>query len=124
MREIKFRAWDGHRFWYSGTVGTEQFENWSKMVREKTALGETCVIQESTCLKDKNGKEIYENDILRFPEDVTIAPQEILYATNEAGTVAKWRTRNAKGWWGDPKSWSECEVIGNIYENPELLLKD
>lgn len=108
-RPIKFRAWDEtyKEMWYFPLIGSHA--NQSKLQNT------TVHIMQFTGLHDKNGKEIYEHDILRFPTEVTKALQEVLYSKHLL------RTRNAKGWWGDPKSWSDVEVIGNIYENPDLL---
>ena len=126
-REIKFRAWDKRakkwRFitsldWYR--PDTRKSDICGVIVvlddgRDQFFPIEEVEVVEFTGLRDKNGKEIYEHDILRFPASVTLAPQEVLYSNHLL------RTRNAKGWWGDPKFWSGVEVIGNIYENPELL---
>lgn len=63
MREIKFRAWDaiGKKMWYD--VESHKVQNF-KVNKEK----EQWFIMQYTGLKDKNGKEIYEGDILKQGE--------------------------------------------------------
>lgn len=78
-----------------------------------------------TGIKDKNGKEIYVGDILKGPT---------LYETpeNTATTYSHWKVTygNCSFYLGDSPidediDWvsEECEVVGNVYENPELLMK-
>ena len=69
-------------------------------------------------IKDKNGKLMWENDIIRHEISDTI------------GTV-KWCEEDYVGWCVDDvmideqqftgEMWSECVVIGNVFDNPELL---
>lgn len=71
-----------------------------------------------TGVKDKNGNRIWENDIIKHEISDTI------------GTV-KWYQEDYVGWCVDDtiideqqftdEMWNECEVIGNIFDNPELL---
>ena len=111
MREIKFRAWDkNNKQWIycevrSGGEGYVEF----RRVRYLTSI-ETEEWQQYTGLKDKNGKEIYEGDILGQEGGWII---EVKYInggfrlnTNHISdySISKW-----------------YKVIGNIYENPELL---
>ena len=91
---------------------------------EETAIEEV-VLMLSTGLKDKNGKEIFEGDIVRNGTDVADIKR---HPTLGFYTVVNGR----EGFFGDGMSiddfeedaeeFSEIiEIIGNIYENPELL---
>lgn len=71
-------------------------------------------ICQCTGLKDKNGKLIWENDIVK---------DNVIYG------VVRWEGVNARyiiddrddGYQDYSEWWQECEVIGNIFDNPELL---
>lgn len=93
------------------------------------------IILQYTGLKDKNGKEIYEGDII--PMDVGADRYNAHYIRNEVGIirgVVEWNNTHQRYWIKYPESkkhniistefgWvgQTFEVIGNIYENPELL---
>jgi len=119
MREIKFREWDGEQMHYWG-FNIEYPRTFEGPPHARGKSSKNMPQMQFTGLHSKNGKEVYENDIIKFPDEVTTAPQEVLNGARE-GSPWHLRTRNARGWWGDPKSWDGIEVIGNIYENPELL---
>jgi hypothetical protein len=106
MREIKFRAWhkDLKEMFYNCLV------NGSCWWNEDTHYGgEHDTLMQYTGLKDCNGKEIYEGDICR--SDDIEAPIKYLLGAFWFGAVLLL----------EPK---EIEIIGNIYENPELLKKE
>ena len=133
-REIKFRAWDKDKEEMLTPDMSEwciNFENGGIDVLESNmnfSTQEDCYISienyelmEFTGLKDKNGKEIYEGDILECDWNDT------RYPIHNIGPV-KWDNRNAcwrLGEGGTAKDDAEnhFKVIGNIYENPELLTK-
>ena len=120
MREIKFRAWDGGRM----IGGVVPFQS------EK--------LMQYTGMKDKNGREIYEGDVLKM---VILAGEEE-YGPHEAYRhVVEYQNaafgfrpthcqlvtpedRKWRSFWRDEDEelWPSryFEVIGNIYENPEL----
>lgn len=115
MREIRFRAWDGSEMHYGGDViiylGRAWLENMSLDARVIHVKDTPPLIAlQFTGLHDKNGKEIYEGDIIR----------------GESGDLpVKWRG----GFYlvrPDQTAFSlydgyELEVVGNIYETPEPL---
>lgn len=117
MREIKFRAWDKEnrimRFAAMGKTSGE-FSPESGLINLEYMFewDDVYPIMQFTGLKDKNGKRIYEGDII-FPD----------YWDKRA--IVKWND-SVTGFYpfnmGDYSVCSdELEVIGNIFENPELL---
>ena len=127
MREIRFRAWD---------KTNKTFINWNgiKFSELNSFINDLYDLQQFTGLLDKNGKEIYEGDIMKYLVHYPIDFQETnpLKKHGRITGGVQW----IKGWlWLDynaekddgtllyEKSAEEWEVIGNIYENPELLIK-
>ncbi len=116
MRTIKFRAWDkvNKDFTYYDSL-RDIAENWMCAFRDMLTQFEW---QEYTGLKDKNGKEIYEGDIINGEQ----YNKKVVYSEGSTNFMVLLYYGNK--WIGD--SLSQCvrsggEVIGNIYENPELL---
>jgi uncharacterized phage protein (TIGR01671 family) len=125
MREIKFRAWiPRFRAW----IPSSQTMIRHREVIERAhllfegSLNSSDIVMESTGLKDKNGVEIYEGDIVEY--------KTFYYGKEKEHIVeVKWE-KEATDLFGEPDfigflaRWEGGEVIGNIYENPELLDKD
>ena len=116
MREIKFRAW---RF---GKV----MDCFSLDILSANAIGliqskDRSELMQYTGLKDKNGKEIYEGDILLVQLQDYGCPKTELFKIiwDDSSVRYKLMDKNGDPWGFDNSS--PMEVIGNIYENPELL---
>ena len=78
-------------------------------------------LMQSTGLVDKNGKEVFEKDIIKFDGKYTKAKRLIRYSEQEGRLVACY-TDFVYDYCDFNKDWIlQWEVIGNIYENPELL---
>jgi uncharacterized phage protein (TIGR01671 family) len=119
-REIKFRAWnqDNQEFQYFifSTGG-----HWSHNI-EAYSTNAIKEWQQYTGLKDKNGKEIYEGDRVTYtnPHSKTSFSHEVRW--DEPWAAFGLFEKNSK--WCKESDWAkivDVEVIGNIYENPELL---
>jgi uncharacterized phage protein (TIGR01671 family) len=97
-----------------------------KILTVNSEIANNCVLMQYTGLKDKNGKEIYEGDIIWYPAEAWM---------NQDGRAMVYWNKDSLGWYAeDTKQSGDCsndelvafispdiEVIGNIYENPELL---
>lgn len=132
MREIKFRAWDkkAKKFiptrnivWNdNGLVGI----NMGFSRKEKRFIGNIKIMQ-YTGLKDKNGKDIYEGDLIKDDEGEIeeVKPPEIF----ECDAFKVYGYKFCSGHFIDARGEKtlerfyshQPEIIGNIYENPDLI---
>ena len=116
MREIKFRAWDKEIKKFHGTFALPLIGSYTVgVLHDRAAVIE---LSQYTGLRDKNGKEIYEGDVIEWSEAALWAVRynqdkaqyevyDHVYSRNQA-TFALC-------------SMKKKSVIGNIYEHPELL---
>ena len=86
------------------------------------------IIQQYTGLKDKNNKEIYEGDIIKFPPDWFYIHSIIGEIINDGTTfyfISNKNYCNSKIKWDvQEDGYKKTEIIGNILENPHLLNKN
>ena len=123
MREIKFRAWhkkDGIMRMVTaidfvqsppqvaiGNQGLDSRDWWWEC---------NTLLMQYTGLKDKNGKEIYEGDVVKIPD-------RVLHIVGFRRGMFCWENLRPDIPIVENLEEHECEVIGNVYENPGLLEK-
>ena len=145
MRDIKFRAWllkenkmvivdtisnnkgyggaleiiiDNPLFdttkkkWEDENRPCDSYLNHSIQVHKDRANGDDFILMQYTGLKDKNGAEIYERDIINsiYFKNGIVEMWDFMWVCNSNESLHTFRTAT-----------HSFEVIGNIYENPELL---
>lgn len=144
-RVIRFRAWDkAHECYlydvqgaYDMLSGCVKYENGEDAVYDEECFAgfldnDQYVVEQYTGLTDKNGREIYESDIVRVQETMDGGRIVCLEA------IASVFWNKERGCWGCEGEFeghladyafgtelnmmgNVCEVVGNIYENPELM---
>ena len=127
MREYKFRAWDETE---------KHMYNWGNLINQNLknifTITEQCgyILMQYTGLHDENGKEIYEGDIIEFSYDMFVGNFDTFVAKGkvvfEEGAFyvevfANERTTKDEAYLLYSINLDTIEVVGNIYENKELL---
>lgn len=121
MRSLKFRAWSNENNRYCDFATLDESRRWIGWIKSSGVYLTTTDInlEQYTGIKDENGKEIYEGDIVEYTT---------CYYGNEKRhrKVVEWKEWDSDDF-GEPhnlgySNLSECmEVIGNVHENADLL---
>ncbi len=135
MREIKYKTWDRiDKSWVKAkdlsdptTLKVRSTEDGFRFLNKSESDFD---FVQFTGLHDKNGKEIHEGDVVRieFSSYVPNKDHVVEYNTESASFIGRMiEKKEHSGYHQDREydffSHTNCEVIGNIYENPELLNK-
>lgn len=147
MRTIKFRAWDMEarqmrtvdelmNLWSQYSDEDEKKNPGIKTVPHvtvvnqqyrgedlKLVVGKDCELMQFTGLLDKNGKEIYEGDIIieDVQNEMGSFTREIPLEVYFNSVIGAFRAEDRKDKIHDWSIGKNSEIIGNIYENPDLL---
>lgn len=132
-KDFQYRAWDGKQMHYGVKPWQWDFViemSWHRCEKSTGngilgCGGDTAEmlvpairyknLMEFTGLKDKNGKDIYEGDIIQSAET------KLLYVVVYEKGIFRGEQKPKTMAWMHPHDFHNHEIIGNIYENPELL---
>jgi hypothetical protein len=116
-REISGRVWTGEDMIYLHSLELE-YQNMGMIMAGGVDRCET--FMQYTGLKDKNGKKIFEGDIIRhINEEADMNPYVVPEMTPDNWEILL-GIMDAE-WEEDDMQYSNIEIIGNVFENPSLL---
>lgn len=117
----KFRAWDK----LNNEMYVVEQINFNHGEFESIGYGITflrgadkVILMQSTGLKDKNGQEIFEGDIVKMSKDVYSEPTYYEVVRHRGGAYRLESKQHGCELW---LRHTDCEIVGNVYENRELL---
>ena len=122
----RYRAWDSWRKRmsvvdriYIDTEGVRLYDDFGEYLRDFRDIE----LMQSTGLKDKNGKEVFEGDILAFETDDEVINVNVFWDEEHALFMFESKKYNEQEPLAElvENNIYPFEIIGNIYENPELL---
>ena len=126
-REIKFKFWNkiarrfqpASKYAVDGEGKLVSYDYEMMAYDDPVEFSNTCIVaQQYTGLKDKNGIEIYEGDIVKATSDQYENENFVGKVIFDEGCFLTWINKNdIRGIWGE----DDIEVIGNIFENKDLL---
>ena len=121
-RELKFRAWDEkYNCWDKSPITCYPYEDFKKQGR---------TIQWSTGLKDLDNKDIYDGDLVELhtaANDHAVGVKENHYGLYQIYWDQKYKLKEIKPNWflkvidNDCANFNIMKVVGNVFENQELL---
>lgn len=122
----RYRAWDKHE---QKMFTNDELIIWNGNVYANDSKKLTCnnlkgwsidddYLMQSTGLRDKNDKEIFEDDIVKMAKDVYSEPTYYEVVRHYGGAYRLESKQHGCELW---LRHADCEVVGNVYENPELL---
>ncbi|GIP02082.1 hypothetical protein J28TS4_04890 [Paenibacillus lautus] len=128
IREIQFRAWDTvqEKMLPVETINfREDLITLDEGDNSVSDSNEMFILMQYTGLKDRNGKEIYEGDIVKVKIQGGYSDH---YCDNEHtktviynNEAACWKPFDRCRMWRDGSNLTAVEVIGSVYDNPDLL---
>lgn len=122
----RYRAWDKHE---QKMFTNDELIIWNGNVYANDSKKLTCnnlkgwsiddeYLMQSTGLRDKNDKEIFEDDIVKMAKDVYSEPTYYEVVRHRGGAYRLESKQHGCELW---LRHTDCEVVGNVYENKELL---
>lgn len=119
--KLKFRAWDGERLRNVNTIGWVDDGVDFVTTPRYSGPAEDFILMQYTGLKDKNGVEIYDGDIVKYIHidyiDQNTSVYRYFIVECESAAEGMYPFNNEYfSVYGD-----DYEIIGNIYENPEMM---
>lgn len=122
MRELKFRAWVYYGQKLEKPHYSRDYESLDRFFEDHDENDHDQCIEQYTGLKDKNNKEIYEGDIVKWSYEI-----DLNGAKRHTNIAIEWDTGEESFYpycidsgFSLPQSEDGYEIIGNIHENPEL----
>jgi len=124
MRTIKFRAWDKFNGCYYYSDKYKSLSAFFKECEKCIEADNGIVYQQFTGLKDKNGKDVFEGDVVEQSDD-----RYVVESCSGGYQLIVYQQTKCKCYWyktgslfnSHALSENFCEIIGNIFENKNLL---